>query len=109
MKVMLFHKENRRVIVDVLPDLRHDQKGNYYWKGGIPINPKIPKMLVRITDKLCQDRYYPTDKEFALLTTMMDKESINLIKEAFEVKEEWNSRNLKNPEPRKIERLFGHS
>jgi len=107
--VAFWRKENRRVIVEVLPDLRKDKNGNYYWKSGVPLDPKKPKMLVRITDKFCQDQYYPTDREFQLIASMMDVESLQLITEGFAVKEKWNISNLKNPESRKIERFLSKS
>ena len=100
-------RSNRRIIVNILPDLRKDEKGNYYWKSGKPIDPKIPKWLVRITDKWVQDEYFPLDSEFPLINAMFDEDSNKLVREAFEFKEKHNKANLKNPESRKIERIFG--
>jgi hypothetical protein len=100
-------RSNRRIIVEVVPDLRKDEQGNYYWKGGKPINPQIPKWLVKITDKWLDDEYYPLDREFTLIKSMLDNDSNRLVLEAFEFKEKHNKANLKNPESRKIERIFG--
>ena len=90
-----------------MPDLRKDKNGSYYWKGGKPINPQIPKWLVKITDKWLDDEFFPVDREFLLIKTMLDDDSNMLIREAFEFKEQHNKANLKNPENRKIERVFG--
>lgn len=76
------------------------------WKHGKPINPKIPKWLVRIIDKWTHNNYFPWDREFELIKHMMDKDSLQLLREAFQIKEEHNKANLKNPESRRIELTF---
>jgi len=73
------------------------------WKKGEPINPKIPKWLVKVTDRFTQDEYYPTDMEFALLSKTMDEDEIFLLSAIVKLKERHNRANLKNPENRAIE------
>jgi hypothetical protein len=102
----VWRRENKRCIIEVVPDLRKNNEGNYYWKGGIPIDPKIPKWLVKITDKFIKDVYYPTDEEFSFVSTTLDTESLGFVIEAFKQKEEHNKANLKNPESRKKEQIF---
>jgi len=77
------------------------------WKGGIPIDKKIRKWLVKIIDKFTLDVYCPTDHELVYFVPhAYDEESLEVIKEAFVVKEEHNKANLKNPEVRHKESQF---
>lgn len=78
------------------------------WKKGKPINPKIPKWLVKVTDKFTHDEYSPTDTEFQFLTSTMDEIELILLSGALRIKERHNSANLKNPEKRPIE-LYIHN
>jgi len=77
------------------------------WKSGIPINPKIPKYLIRVFDKIIDtEPYVPTDLEFQLLSHQWRGKDLENLVEALRIKEKHNLANLKNPEPRKIERLL---
>jgi hypothetical protein len=100
MSNIVWERRTPRLIVQVITTSN--------WKSGIPINQNIRKYLVKLIDLVTQDNYVPTDEEFPLMKSMYDRHSLNMIREAFEFKEEHNVRNLKNPELRKIERLFGN-
>lgn len=77
------------------------------WKGGKPINPKIPKWLVKIKDHFLKDDYCPTDHELtSFVLHTFDVPELKLIVEAFKLKEEHNLKNLKNPEIRNKEMIF---
>jgi hypothetical protein len=95
----VWRKETERCIVTIV--------STFNWKGGIPIDPSIPKWLVKIHDKFLHDEYVPMDNEFKFLISTLDEGSLSVIYEAFKIKEKHNKANLKNPEDRKIERVFG--
>ena len=103
---LVWEKENRRCLVQVVRDLRRTEHGQYYWKSGIPKNPDIPKCLVKICDKVLLDEYYPRDDEFTLISNWLDDDSKTLVAEAFKIKEMLNIANLKNPENRVKEAVF---
>jgi len=96
---IVWQRETPRCIIQIV--------ATWNWKRGKPINPKIQKWLVKITDKWLQDEYFPHDKEFALIVNWLDEESLEVISEAFRLKEQHNRANLKNPESRANEQIFG--
>lgn len=73
------------------------------WKEGIPINPKIPKWLVKMNDKAIHDEYYPNDPELQRLIATMDDIELLLLNGLLKIKERHNFANLKNPEKRPVE------
>jgi len=95
---IVWEKTTQRCVVQIISSSN--------WKAGIPLNPQIPKWLVKITDRFTQDTYVPTDDELILITHTLDSESLTLVAEAFSVKEKHNRANLKNPESRKKEAIF---
>jgi len=77
------------------------------WKSGIPKNPNIPKYLVWIWDKWIEPYgTCPTDRELVVVANTLPLTELLLVAEAFDIKEEHNYKNLKNPESRKKENIF---
>lgn len=101
---IVWEKETRRAKIKIIAVV--GWKPEYKERGGIPIDPKIPKWLVKIEDKFTKDSFCPTDAEFELVGNMYDTETLRVIIEAFQIKEKHNKANLKNPECRKKERIF---
>lgn len=96
---VIWEKENHRCIIQVVSTPN--------WKGGIPISKKIKKWLVKIIDKYLSDEYCPTDHELIYyVPNVFDIKSLELIIEAFEIKEKHNKKYLKNPEKREKERQY---
>jgi len=73
------------------------------WRKGNPINPKVPKYLVKVIDKFTHDEFYPRDHEFSLLLHQMSEDEIIFLSDLIRFKERHNRSNLKNPETRHIE------
>jgi len=73
------------------------------WKDGKPINPKIPKYLIKVTDKITKDEFYPWDHEFRYLIHQMNDDEVIFLSDLMRFKERHNRSNLKNPETRHIE------
>ena len=101
---VVWERKSKRCIIQIITTPYW--KPNYKIHGGIPINPNIPKWLVKIIDHFTHDEYCPTDYEFFLITSMLDKESLKLVAEAFKLKEEHNQVNLVNPEKRQKELVY---
>lgn len=99
MENIAWEKSSERCIVQIITSPN--------WKEGIPLDPTIPKWLVKIKDLHLKDEYCPTDQELLnFIPNTMDKESMKIIAEAFEIKEKHNKANLVNPEIRKKEKIF---
>jgi len=80
------------------------------WKSGIPKDPTIPKYLVQVFDKAVDaEPYVPTDPQLRLLSFQWRGQDLKNLVEALQLKETHNLPNLKNPEPRKIERLLAEA
>lgn len=70
------------------------------WKGGIPLDQRVWKWLVKIDDKLTGVSYCPTDEQFPKLPSVLTPSAAKDVIDAFQLKEEHNRRYLKNPEVR---------
>jgi len=95
---MICKVETKRFIMEIIPSRS--------WRKGEPINPKIPKWLVKVSDKFTHDEYFPDDQELKMLTSTMDEIELILFNYMLNIKERHNFANLKNPENRSIERYI---
>ena len=73
------------------------------WKGGKPIDPAVPKWLIKIRDKFLKEEYCPTDEELVWLAKTMSEDDLKVLSQALLLKEKHNRMNLKNPEKRPVE------
>jgi len=92
---MICKLETNRYIIEIF--------SSNNWRKGNPIDPNIKKWLVKVTDKVTHDEFFPENPELKLLTSTMNEIDLIILSWALKIKERHNFGNLKNPEKRPIE------